>query len=143
MTKRESLSRILLVKERISDIRRTELASAEAAVAAARTCAQQATEERESAITTLTEAGETTGEDLARRAVLVALASRTVTQAQSVVAAREAARDESAEASHGAVRDVRALECVRGRLARREEERARAREQAESDEAAARIGGAR
>jgi len=140
---RQRIGRILLVKERLREVRRAELAHAEAAVAIAESAARQAEDERDSAILDLTASGETTGEDLARRAVLVSLASRTACEASAVVTEREADRDERAKATGGATREVRALECLRGRLDRRERDRERAREQAETDEAAARIGAAR
>jgi hypothetical protein len=143
MTNRQRLGRILLVKERLRDVRRAELACAEAAVSLAQSAAQNAARERDSAIVTLTEPGEATGDDLARRAVLVALASRMANQAEVVVAERQAERDQRAATTAGAVREVRALECLRSRLERREGDRDRDREQAETDEAAARIGAAR
>lgn len=143
MTNRQRLARILTVKERVRDVRRAELACAESEVALAQSAEVEAERERDSAIVTLTEPGETTGDDLARRAVLVALAGRTASEAHAVVVEREAERDRRAERTGGAVREVRALETLRSRLDKRESDRARVREQGETDEAAARIGAVR
>ena len=137
MNDRRRLQRIIRVKERIHDFRRNELAEARERVVAAEQTEADALECERSAVHTLLETGEVNVLELASRAALVAHAGRERARASANTRARHVERDTSEQAVAAAAREVRALEVIDERAAKRTSAEDRARDRANEDEAAA------
>lgn len=112
------LRRILEVKERVRDMRRSALAAADRELDGARRQADEAAHAMDGAAGALGEGGELAGSALRTRAELADMARGGVERAARDVEAREQAREESRREVEVASRDVRALERAAARLER-------------------------
>ncbi len=136
----KSLSRILLVKERLRQWKRAELAAASVLVERAEEHVAAQDELSKRVTAAVTQPSELSGEELAMRAQTMARAHRDLKKARASLEERhqerETQRDEVAVAS----RDVRVLETLRQRMQSEEDRVERTREQGELDDISAHRG---
>jgi hypothetical protein len=129
------VKRIIVLKERVRDARRAELASAEHACSKAQEATDQAASMLQDLSDRLVSSTLVQGSELELGSRLVDLARRDHRRSQEVLRTREAEREERARAVARATRDVKSLGVLEERLAaeaRREELR---REQETAEDA--------
>jgi flagellar export protein FliJ len=134
----KALARILQIKERQRQIKRSELADADKSLEAAAAHFETANDFGQRATGDLLGDGEIGAADLATRARVAGLAQRELVAARSQLQEREAEREARGHEVVAATQEVRVFEHLTER-ARREHERAKGvREQTELDELSAR-----
>jgi flagellar export protein FliJ len=134
---RKALSRILQIKERQRQIKRTELADADKSLEEAAAHLDSANDLGVRATGEMVNDGEIGAAELALRAQLAALAQRELVAARRRLHEREAEREACGEEVVAATQEVRVFEHLNDK-ARRELERERGlREQSELDELSA------
>jgi flagellar export protein FliJ len=141
MNDSKRLGRLIVVRERLLSVRRSELAQASAALVRAQEDAVRVASELDDTVQALMNVGDALPEELALRATTVRAAVEGVRRADSACAERAAERAEHAERAVEAKRDVRVLEELETRLANVERRAEARREQATTDETAARTRG--
>ena len=137
MTKK-TIKRVLDVKERLREVRRSELADASKQVETAEFRAKRADSLRARAISAVTETGEISARDLASRSALVALASRDERGARAELDTCIEERGRCSAVLQEADREVRMFDVLQQRLIRSDARDQQAREQRDCDEAALR-----
>jgi flagellar export protein FliJ len=133
-----TLKRVLTVKERLRDVRRSELAVASQEVEQAENRASQAAQERKRAIEAVTKLGEISARDLEGRYAIAAMAKRDEHGARTDLNARVEERTRRGAILQEVDREVRMFDALRQRAVRLDERAQQAREQTESDESASR-----
>ncbi len=131
------LGRMIVVRERLLSVRRSELAQASAELVCAEDEASRGASILDETVQALVRIGDALPEELALRASTARAAADAVRRADAVCAERARQRAEDAHRAVEAKRDVRVLEELEARLssvARRDEAR---REQTSTDETAA------
>jgi hypothetical protein len=141
MNDAKRLGRLIVVRERLLSVRRSELAQASAALLRAQEEAVRVASELDDTVQALMNVGDVLPEELALRATTVRAAVEGVRRADSACVERAAERAEQAERAVEAKRDVRVLEELETRLANVERRAEARREQATTDETAARTRG--
>jgi flagellar export protein FliJ len=137
MTKK-TISRVLDVKGRMRDVRRSELADAAKKVENAELRATRAARVTARAIRAVTEMGEIPARDLANRSALVALASQDEKGARAMLHNCIEERSRCRAVLQEADREVRMFDVLQQRFIRYDIRKERAREQRDCDEAAIR-----
>jgi flagellar export protein FliJ len=130
----KSVSRILAVKERLRQAKRSELAEANASVDAASKHVDAISQMRAEAVRAVVEAGEIPGAELEARAQVADIACRDLTQAKAVLEERHKERDVRKEVVVEATREVRVMETLKERLQRVAFREETTREQLQLDE---------
>ena len=134
----KALKRTLVIKERLRQVRRAELMEAEARVNDARNSLDQETARHQGTAAQLTRQGEHSASDLALYAQQLEQTQRAVKKASQALQEREKEREERQDVVGEATREVKALDALRARLLAEQRKLLERREQAETDEAAAR-----
>jgi flagellar export protein FliJ len=137
MTKK-TIKRVLDVKEKLREVRRSELADAARQVESAEQRASNARRERARAITGVTAIGEISARDLASRSALVEMASRDEQGAQAALDTCVEKRGQCSAVLREADREVRMFDVLQQRLNSYDRRNELAREQRDCDEAALR-----
>ncbi len=135
------LNRLIVVRERMLSVRRSELAQASAALVQAQDAAVRVGAALEHSVHALAHVEEMLPEDLALRASTVREAVEGVRRAEAVCVERTTEREAQAVRAFEAKRDVRVLEELEVRLSKVERREEARREQATTDETAARTRG--
>ena len=130
----KSLSRLLLVKERLRQWKRAELAAANATVEQAQARFVVRDELRLRAEHAVIDAGELTGDELAMRADVMKRAHFDLKQAHSTLLDSHRERDVQSDEVASANRDVRVLETLRERMVSELNRAQNIREQGELDD---------
>lgn len=133
----KALARILAVKDRLRQIKRSELAEANADLFAAEEQVAARDQVRADAAHAVSRPGDVVGGELQHRAEVLALARRDCAQAAKVLAERNLERDVRKEAVVDATRDMRVIETLRERSLAVEGKAKSTGEQTELDEISA------
>jgi flagellar export protein FliJ len=134
----KTLTRTIVIKERIRQWRRVELQEAETLVNQAEQSVDAETERKNGAAAAMTREGECSAADLALRAEQVERSQQAVKRAQAALNTLQEEREARRDVVSEATREVRAIEALRTRLVTAEQREADKREQQDLDEAASR-----
>jgi flagellar export protein FliJ len=134
----KTLKRMAAIKERLRQVRRSELLESEALVHEAQRSVATEAEQQASAFTRMTAQGECSANELVLRSEQLEQTNRALKRCQAELATREQERDERRDVVGEATREVRALEALHERAAALERRETEHREQRELDEASSR-----
>jgi hypothetical protein len=134
----KSLARMIATKERLRQVRRADLAVANASVTAAEQLLEERTGHHRLAAATVARTGEQTGETLALSAEHVSRERTRVMLASRGLEGKRGERDEQRDALTNATQEVRTLETLQKRMRVDQLRGERLREQGELDEVASR-----